>query len=138
MVDLTSIKELEENEDIDCDYTSDLVCPYCGYKNEPDSECDTEIFEESYETECVECEKHFMVVATCTINYSSEPIENYYLREIESITKNIQQYKHIIESEDLEDNTLQYFKSLISYKTIELNQFNKDFQQYFDDNSENN
>lgn len=56
--------------EIDHDYTSEIVCPYCGYE-----------FDCSYEyssddtIDCHECEKIFSMIKYFNVNYSTKKIQ---------------------------------------------------------------
>lgn len=60
------------NEPIDCDYTDEAVCPYCGHQHEdsheffPRNQEDTTAF-------CYKCEKEFSLTRHISVHYSSEP-----------------------------------------------------------------
>lgn len=58
-----------ENE-IDSEYTEEIVCPYCGYEFSDSFECNVNEDEESI-IECGECGKEFYVIKNISISYSS-------------------------------------------------------------------
>jgi hypothetical protein len=136
MINLNNIQELEENEDINCDYNSNIVCPYCGHENEPDGEYDDRDFDEAHETECGECEKHFMVTPAITIDYTSEPIENYYIRQRKHFEKDVAYYQRKVEENKTNENMYECFLIQFNYVQEELEKLNRTFQRYFDDNAE--
>lgn len=134
MIDLDNIKEIEY-EGYEWDYNSNIICPYCGYENEPDSEYDDRDFEEAHETECGSCEKHFMVIPTVEIQYSSEPIENYYISKVKSIKRNIETYEKYL-SENTEENRNESYEMIIEHFKKELDTFQNTFKKYFEDNQD--
>lgn len=138
---MREIKQVEYNE-LGCFGESDIVCPYCGHHNEPDMEYDAD-FDEAGECECGKCEKHFMRTPSCSITYESEPIENYYLREIDSYKRMVETYKKDLENcEDKEHKakfpTLDrgYYEMMVSVHQGELDKFVKEFEQYIAENAE--
>jgi hypothetical protein len=134
MIDLNQIQQIED-KNYKWSYNSNIVCPYCGYENEPDSENDNNNFDETHETECGNCEKHFMFIPICTIDYSSEPIENYYISEVKNLNNNINRYSEESKKEKDEKYTWYYDTLLKQYKQ-KLDDLNKKFQKYFEENSE--
>lgn len=55
--------------EIDHEFTDEIVCPYCGAKNEPYAVEDSAVFtEERTRLECNDCEKEF--VSYCHTTYS--------------------------------------------------------------------
>lgn len=81
------IKSIEYNE-LDCWAEEDAVCPYCGCENyiEPESysgQEDDEIIE------CDACEKSFVYQIDYSVTFTSEPLENYYLRSEEGLLSRI-------------------------------------------------
>lgn len=58
-----------ENE-IDCECTDDLICPYCGCKFEDSFE-----FNESSQHQCDRCEKHFMYEVEYSKTFSSVKVD---------------------------------------------------------------
>jgi hypothetical protein len=63
-------RQLEEaKEEIDCQGTDDIVCPYCGYSWENDGE------DPSGENQCGECEKFFEVEANYDVTYYSRKLD---------------------------------------------------------------
>ncbi len=67
------VRKLME-EDIDHEYTSDLVCPYCGNK-----ESDSWEYRESDgftgEIECGRCEKHYKYETHVDVTFSTKKIK---------------------------------------------------------------
>ncbi len=65
--------EIVVDEKIDTEMTSEIVCPYCGYKFDASYEC----FGDEYgdgaeiETDCDSCEKGFKVTMSLSVDYSS-------------------------------------------------------------------
>ena len=134
MIDINNIKPIED-EDYKWDYNYKIVCPYCGYENEPDSECDNENFDEAHETQCGNCDKHFMVTPRIEIDYSSEPIENYYISEVKRLNKKIKWYENKVNSDKVNDDD-SYYNIMLKHYKDELAKLNKTFKEYFEDNEE--
>jgi transcription elongation factor Elf1 len=62
------------SDDIDHDYTNEVVCPWCGHEHE----CSYEFFErnrESTESNCGECGKPFAASRYFDVSYSTKKIE---------------------------------------------------------------
>lgn len=55
-------------EKIECEYTNEIVCPWCGYEYS-DS---WEFHEDREDMECPECEKMFNMNRTVTVSYTTE------------------------------------------------------------------
>jgi len=61
------------SEEIDCDYTDEVVCPYCGYK-------DSDSYEyfgrssDSTNVQCNECDKYFRASQMISVDYSTEKL----------------------------------------------------------------
>jgi transcription elongation factor Elf1 len=135
MIDINNIKPIED-EGYKWDYNSNIICPYCGHENEPDSECDNENFEEAHETYCYECGKHFMVTPRIEIDYSSEPIENYYISEVKRLNKQIKWYEDKVNNEETYSNDDDYYNMILKHYKSELEKLNRTFEKYFEDNEE--
>jgi len=60
---------------IDCDYTSDIICPYCGYKFRDSWEVDFGSMEGVVEEICDKCENTFTVGRNVEVTYSSSKIK---------------------------------------------------------------
>ena len=55
--------------DIDHEYTDNVVCPYCGHEQEPHEFENGDVFtEDEVRLECPDCEKEF--ASCCNISYS--------------------------------------------------------------------
>ena len=54
-------------EDIDHEYTDEIVCPWCGYKYSDSWE-----FSDDGEEECPECEKNFSYNINTRVTYNTE------------------------------------------------------------------
>jgi hypothetical protein len=55
--------------EIDCEFTDDLICPYCGYAHEDDGEMN-----EPGQMECSSCDKHFSYDVDYTKYFSSKQV----------------------------------------------------------------
>ena len=56
--------------DIDCEYTREIVCPYCGYEHQDSWEADDQ------DTRlCGSCEREFKFTRDVDVTYISEKIE---------------------------------------------------------------
>ncbi len=66
---------MAEPEDIECEGTDEVVCPYCGYE----FEASWEFFSESHrmfeEIDCNGCGKKFRATADYSVTYYSEKID---------------------------------------------------------------
>lgn len=100
-----------EYDDIKCFMNNDAVCPYCGYENyiEPESYGGQD--EETVE-ECGNCGKTFVHKIDYSITFTSEPYENWYLGQRESLLKRIKRYE-----QDSED---ELYKSYLNHLKKEL------------------
>ena len=62
----------DAEEEFDHDYTSEMVCPYCGYVHTDSWEWEGKDLEASGEYECDHCGKEFSVTRTFSVFYSTE------------------------------------------------------------------
>ena len=60
-----------KEREIEHQYTSEIVCPYCGHEHS-DS---WELNHDSGEFECYECEKEFHYERSITVDYSTNKID---------------------------------------------------------------
>ncbi len=60
--------------DFDCDYTDEIVCPYCGYEQSDNWEFVDED-EECQEYDCQSCEKRFNFTVHKSITFSATCME---------------------------------------------------------------
>lgn len=60
--------------EIDHEYTSDGVCPWCGYRDENCNELFTDPMTETTDTECGMCDKPFRISVHYDVSYSTEKI----------------------------------------------------------------
>lgn len=92
------IAEVDYNE-VDCWGEDNAVCPYCGYENyiEPENYRgqDGEDIEE-----CGECGKNFIRQIDYSVTFTSEPLENYYLRRRQMLLNQIDRLKTRIENNE--------------------------------------
>ena len=58
---------------IDCAYTDEIVCPYCGYVSSDSWEYGITVVD--FEVDCNECEKTFLCSRCIDVTYSSTKIE---------------------------------------------------------------
>ena len=89
------IEEVDYNE-TDCWGEENAVCPYCGYENYIESENYGGQDDENIE-ECDECGKNFIYQIDYSVTFTSEPLENYYLRCKRSKLHRINRLKSRIE-----------------------------------------
>jgi hypothetical protein len=61
----------KKEEEIDCEYTTHITCPYCGWFDRDSWEVDFGGMEGETEYDCGECEKEFTVCRQVEITYSS-------------------------------------------------------------------
>ena len=67
--------KLDIDEEIDHEYTRDIVCPYCGHKIE--DSCDyIDANGQYYEIGCPGCEETFLAMGEIKIDYSTEKLKN--------------------------------------------------------------
>ena len=59
-----------DREDIDHDYTDDVVCPYCGNSHDSTEFRADNVQETSYD--CDECGKEFIVTMNIEVTFSTE------------------------------------------------------------------
>jgi hypothetical protein len=55
--------------EIDHEYTSELVCPYCGHPHEDDGEMN-----EAGDHQCSSCDKHFKYEVDYSVSYTSRQV----------------------------------------------------------------
>lgn len=61
---------MNDEDEIDSEYTDEIVCPYCGYEFSDSFECNISEDEENI-IECEECGKEFYAIKNISISYSS-------------------------------------------------------------------
>jgi len=71
-------KLIDENEEIDYEYVSEITCPYCGYKN-TDS---WEMPDESDNEYCDNCGSEYSYCREVTVEYCSQKIKKGILQEV--------------------------------------------------------
>jgi len=120
---MIDVKEVKYDE-LDCSMNTDAICPYCGYKNEIVLENESEGDEE--ETECGSCEKTFMYTLRITVDFDTQPIENYYLKEHKRLVNRIERYKV-----DAEPNTWQ--EQMVINLKRDLSRFDKWMEMLIED-----
>lgn len=59
-----------KNKEIDCDWTDEVVCPYCGTEF-----LDSWEYEDEGEEYCEECNKEFAFQRNVIVGYSSQKME---------------------------------------------------------------
>lgn len=62
---------MSEKKDVDCLYTDEIVCPYCGYEFSDSWEFSMKGDGDTCEVDCDECEKTFTAVMSMTVDYST-------------------------------------------------------------------
>ena len=63
------------DKDIDCDFTTEIVCPYCGEEHLDSWEKDKDTFDGSLDDEeCQRCGKTFEVQRNGEITYSTSKV----------------------------------------------------------------
>jgi len=65
---MTYKQEGGEMKHIDCQFTREVVCPYCGYEHGDSWEID----QNDFEMECEECGMRFKGYREIEVTYSSE------------------------------------------------------------------
>lgn len=112
---MIDVKEVEYNE-VDCSCNSEAVCPYCGHGNEIILENESE--GEAEEIECGNCEKTFMYTLRISVDYDTQPVENYYLKERQRLQNRIERY-------EIDDEPFTWQKELVLQLKHDLVQFDK-------------
>jgi hypothetical protein len=115
--------------DFDCDYEKTAVCPYCGYENEILAE-DYGGQDEEQPDYCGNCERHFMRTTDYDIRFSTEPIENYIIRENSRMKRNIDGYEKRLLS--AEENDKSYYQQMVDFLKSELSSFKKEYESYIE------
>lgn len=59
------------SDEIDCSYTDEAVCPWCGYVHTDTWECFLYGGSDETEIECDECQKSFIVYRNVSVHYST-------------------------------------------------------------------
>ena len=128
------IKEVEY-DDLKCFRNSDAVCPYCGYENYIEGENYKGQDEETAE-ECGNCGKAFVHTIDYNITFSSEPYENWALREINNYKRQIKHYEKF-KGEAPEDRekglNKEYYQGIIDYIQNELDKLLKEAERVLGD-----
>jgi hypothetical protein len=67
------MKQIKDIEEIDCEFTEEIVCPYCGDEWTDSWEYDSSTFGERRLDDCLcdECENVFEVSRNVTVTYST-------------------------------------------------------------------
>ena len=60
-------------KEIDHEYTSEIVCPYCGYEHSDSWEWEQDELEPSEDYECKDCGRTFIAERNVTVRYSTYP-----------------------------------------------------------------
>ena len=107
-----------------CNHNYEAVCPYCGCDNQIESEDYKGQDEETIE-ECENCGKKFIHTIDYCITFTSEPYENWLIRQIESSKDEIKDYKR--QADNTQDAWEKgYYQSVVEYQEIELEGFLKE------------
>ena len=120
------IKKVEYDE-WKCLANSEAICPYCGCENYIEPETYKGQDEETIE-ECGNCGKTFVHQIDYNITFSSEPYENWVLREInnyEGQIKNLEELKNEAPVERNKGLNKEYYQSVIDYHQRELDKLLK-------------
>ena len=112
---MIDVKEVEFDE-LDCSYNNEAVCPYCSHDNVIilDGEDDGD----ENETECANCEKIFMYRVRVSVEFDSQPVENYYLKERQRLQSRIERY-------EIDDEPYKWQKEMALRSKRELAQLDK-------------
>ena len=62
-------------EEIDCQYTNEVVCPYCGYAHEDSWEFFLDGGDSAHGAGCCQCEREFDVERYAEVTYSASKME---------------------------------------------------------------
>lgn len=92
---MREIKEVEYDE-TDCFANDEAKCPYCGHKCELIGE-DYGAQDEEQEMQCFECDKTFIYTTDYSVTFSTEPYENWILREIKNSERQLRNLKDDME-----------------------------------------
>lgn len=103
---MIEIKKVNYDDLKCCGNEDEAICPYCGEANyiEPDDYKGQD--EEAFE-ECVNCGKTFVHQINYKISFTSEPYENWGLREIKWRSERLKEYKD--SNEKFSQNAVEYF-----------------------------
>lgn len=112
---MIDVKEVDYHE-LDCSYNNEAVCPYCGHDNEIILE--NEYDGDENETECANCEKIFMYRVRVSVEFDSQPAENYYLKERQRLQDRIDRY-------EIDDEPYTWQKELVLQLKQDLVQLDK-------------
>jgi len=89
------------SEEIDCELTDEIVCPYCGCSHDRDSEGEDLGAEDSYiEYGCGECEKTFVYVTNYSDpTFSSSKFEEHCEYQIKNAKEDIKRHEKKLEED---------------------------------------
>ena len=73
---IRKVPDIYITKDIDHESTDNMVCPYCGYAWEVESEDYDSYIERDEIEECEECGMRFIASASFYVYFSTEPVED--------------------------------------------------------------
>jgi hypothetical protein len=120
-------------DDIHCGYNSDAKCPYCGHDNYVEAEDYGN--EESQIDQCSNCYKWFLRSTNFSVDFSTEPLENYIVRELASKERQVERYE-VWAEENKDTEHEQYYKTVLAIYKKQLESFIKEYSDYFECNEE--
>lgn len=128
------IKEVEY-DDLKCFGNSDAVCPYCGCENYIEPEDYGGQDEETVE-ECDNCGKTFVHQIDYNITFTSEPYENWVLREIKNLEgsiRNCQDDMNKAPTDRSEGLNKEYYQRIVDHIQNELDKLLKEAEEVLSD-----
>jgi len=132
------IKEVEY-DDLKCFNNSEAVCPYCGYENYIEPESYKGQDEETIE-ECGNCGKTFVHTIDYNITFSSEPYENWVLRQMNNCKRRIKHCEELRDEAPVDRNeglNKEYYQGNVDYIQNELDEFLKQVERVLSDEQRN-
>lgn len=104
---------------IKCSNEHKAICPYCEYENKVDAE-DYGDQDENQLDYCCNCEKQFIRQINYTVTFSTEPVENYYIREKERLQNRIECLKSEFAKDDAEKQYIDFYLESCEYDLEQL------------------
>lgn len=96
-MDINNFDLVEYNE-AECWSNEYALCPYCGYHNRIDGDSYGDQ-DEALEDTCARCERTFVRYTDYAITFSTEPIENYLVKDIRIMQRRVRRTKEQVAEE---------------------------------------
>lgn len=68
--------EAFQKNPVDTEYTSNVICPYCGEEHEPDGEDSSFYTEDLHQFDCYNCSNSFNLETSISISYTTSKMED--------------------------------------------------------------